>query len=218
MKENKTVTTTLISSSCVLVIAAILALSNFAMAQSSASKEYQRLLNISKYLRKLSSVDERKEPYRSYLKRNAKDIVYGEPADEWLVRSKRYWDLATKYKYLPIADGIAWTAAENGLPGECEGYAPCNLSVLRMTYAEYLFRYPRGKHVPSALQNANRSLSYLAEDAVAEKKNYDFPGDEAGRAEFRKDLRDLRSIFVRISHPLATKAISQLKVIEDGFK
>ncbi len=188
-------------------------------AQTTAAKEYRRLVFLSSALRKIPN-DQRqnREPHRSFLKRNDKDIVYSEPAGSWYVRSDRFWDLRKKYRDLPIADQIAWTAAENPLPGECEGYVPCHFSVLRMTYGEYLRLYPKGKYSRTAVRQAIESLTYLADDAVRKDKNYEGPGEASDRAEFIKDIEEMRSIFSRVTHPEAAKALSQLKVIAEGFK
>jgi hypothetical protein len=202
----------------VMIFSAILVFNFAASAQAAAIKEYQRLLKISRYVEKIPADKQDKQPYRSYLKRNEKYIVYSEPAGQWMVRSDLFWDLQKKYAKYAIADKIAWTAAENGLPGECEGYVPCHFSVMRMTSGEYLLRYPNGKFVKSALQNAIASMSYIAEDVAREKKNYDFPTAESEKAAFIKDVRETRSIFARVSHPDAAKALAQLKIIEEGLK
>ena len=189
-----------------------------ALSASAAAKEYKRLLNLQTALRKIPMARQDKEPHRSFLKRNDKDIVYSEPAGVWLVRSNRFWDLEAKYHDLPIADKIAWTAADNTLPGECEGYVNCYLFVVRVTYGEYLTRFPKGAYSKRAVQNTIASLPHIADDITSAKKNYDGPTDLSERTEFVKTIQELRAIFSRTSVPEREKAISQLKVIEDGFK
>jgi hypothetical protein len=202
----------------VIIFSAILVFNFVASSQAVAIKEYQRLLKISRYVEKIPADKQEKQPYRNYLKRNEKDIVYSEPAGQWMVRSDLFWNLQKKYAGYALADKIAWTAAENGLPGECEGYVPCHFSVLRVTYGEYLWRYPKGKYVKPALQNATASIAYVAEDLASGKKNYDFPSEESDKAEFRKDVREMRSILSKVSHPDAAKALAQLKIIEEAIK
>ena len=201
-----------------LITASIMLLASLSAAQTAAAnKEYKRLVNLQAALRKIPMDRQNKEPHRSFLKRNDKDIVYSDPSGEWYVRSDRFWNLQKKYKTLAIADQIAWTAAENQLPGECEGYVPCYLSVVRMTYAEYLTLYPKGKYSRKAIQETVKSLGYMADDAVSSKKNYD--GIEAGDdAEFTKAIKDLRGILSKTRHPETARALSQLKQIEEGYK
>ena len=194
-------------------------LANLSAAQTAAAnKEYKRLVNLQAALRKIPMNRQDKEPHRSFLKRNDKDIVYSDPAGEWYVRSDRFWNLQKKYKTLPIADKIAWTAAENQLPGECEGYVPCHLSVVRMTYGEYLSLYPKGTYSRKAVQKTVQFLGYMADDAVSTKKNYDGPIEAGDDAEFTKAIKDLRGILSKTKYPETAKALSQLKQIEEGYK
>lgn len=204
-------------------VAACLLFTGIGSAQTSAStaaaKEYKRLVSLQKALSKIPMDKENKEPHRSFLKRNDKDIVYSDPAGEWYVRSKRFWDLQKKYHTLPIADKIAWTASENSLPGECEGYVNCYIAVIRMTHGEYLKRYPKGAYTKRALQQMIVSLSYIPTNTgSSERKNYDGPTDTPDRAELVNTIQELRRIISKVSQPEKAKALSLLKLIEDAFK
>lgn len=187
-------------------------------AQAATTKEYKRLVNLSVALRKITGNNYDKEPQRSLLKRNDKDIVYSDPSGEWYVRSRRFWDLEKKYHKLAIADKIAWTAAENQLPGECEGYVPCYLGAIRRTHGKYLELYPRGAYSKKAVQRMIKSLQYIVDDASSSKKNYDGTVEAADDAEFTKLIKELRDILKRVSHREKIKALSQLKTIEAAYK
>lgn len=201
------------------VIAAILLTAGIGQAQTAAaSKEYKRLVNLGVALSKIPIEKQNKEPHRSFLKRNDNDIVYSEPAGQWYVRAVRFWDLQAKYSGLKIADQIAWTAAGTMLPGECEGYVNCYLYNLRATYGEYLRLYPKGTYSRKAVQKYVRHLSFMADDIASGGKNYEGPMDATDRAEFTKLIIELREILAKVSHPEKTKALSQLKQIEEGFK
>ncbi|MBK9528813.1 MAG: hypothetical protein IPO41_10955 [Acidobacteria bacterium] len=206
----------------ILSVASILLLTGLSTAQSSpsaaAAKEFKRLVNLQTALGKIPMTKQDKEPHRSFLKRNDNDIVYSDPAGEWYVRSKRFWDLAAKYRNLPIADKIAWAAAENQLPGECEGYVPCYLSVMRMTYGEYLTRFPKGAYRKRAIQEMTHSFTRIADDAASTKRNYDAPTESGDQAEFLKAVRELRDILLKVPKPEAAKALSSLKRVEDSYK
>lgn len=187
-------------------------------AEAAATREFNRLVKLSKALASIPITGYDKQPHRSFLKRNDKDIVYSEPAGQWYVRSNRFWDLRKKYSTLPIADKIAWAAAETPVPGECEGYVPCYISRILMTYGEYLRLYPSGKYSRNALGRISEDLKYMADDAAAEKKNYDGATEAADRVEFVKAINDLRRILSKVPHSKAAKALGQLKVIETGYR
>ncbi len=119
---------------------------------------------------------------------------------------------------MPVADKIAWTAAENTLPGECEGYIHCYLSVIRLTYGEYLTRYPKGMYSKQAVQQIVYSLSHIANDVASQTKNYEGPTENSERAEFTKAVKELTNILSNVAQPQAAKALSQLRIIEAGFK
>jgi hypothetical protein len=88
--------------------------------------------------------------FEAWIKEQEANLVYGEPQGQWLVQSELFWQLTLEYQDLPIADEIAWTAAENMLPGECEGDAACHAEALKLTYARYLLLFPNGKHAADA--------------------------------------------------------------------
>lgn len=205
-----------------LISAAILLLAVTGTTQPSAhlraTKEFKRLVNLSAAVRKIPLDKQDKEPHRSFLKRNDKDIVYSEPAGEWYVRSDRFWALQKKYQKLAIADRIAWTAAENPLPGECEGYVNCYLYRIRSTYGEYLTLYPKGTYSRKGVQKMIKYLKYIADDAAAPKKNYEGPAEAADRAEFADIIKQLRDILTRVLHPEKAEVLSQLKAIEEAYK
>ncbi len=89
-------------------------------------------------------------PYKDWTKEHEKLIVYSEPAGLWFVRADALWALEKKYRGLAVAERIAWEASRLPLPGECEGYLPCYLSLVGLTDGEYLKLYPRGAHVGEA--------------------------------------------------------------------
>ncbi|MBX3293517.1 MAG: hypothetical protein KF881_11585 [Acidobacteria bacterium] len=200
-----------------LISAAILIVGGAVSAQSSAaaSREYKRLVKLSSDLKKIPFDRYDKEPHRSFLKRNDKDIVYSEPAGQWFVRAGRFWDLQKKYAKLPIADDIAWSAAETPLPGECEGYVNCYMYSIRSSYGEYLRLYPNGKHSKKAV---GRIVDYQLYMAGEEYTNYEGPGDDdAERSDLKKMIAELRGILTKSAPASKAKALEQLGVIESRF-
>src|SRR4030095_5747107 len=79
-------------------------------------------------------------PYEEWLKTHEDLIVYSEPSGEWLIRHDVIAGLHKRFAKFPLGDELAWFAATNGLPGECEGYVPCYASILNTLYGEYLQR------------------------------------------------------------------------------
>ena len=71
-------------------------------------------------------------------------MVYSEPAGEWLIVPDVIWKIHDQYRDAAVAEDIAWLAVQNGLPGECEGYVPCDAQGMNTLDGEYLRRYPRG--------------------------------------------------------------------------
>jgi hypothetical protein len=184
----------------------------------AAEVSFKRLLDLQAKLKTVPIDKQHKQPYRGLLKANKSDIVYSEPAGEYYVRSDLFWDLRKKYRSLAIADRIAWSAAENPLPGECEGYVNCYLFKVRTTYGEYLRLYPEGKYTNKAVQKTAEFLKYIADDAASPKKNYDGPTENSERSEFARAIRELEKILSKVPHAKAAEAVKQLKQIEGAFK
>lgn len=97
------------------------------------------------------------EPYRTWLANHDADVVYSEPAGEWLMRAEHLWRLHDANSKTASAEALAWEVVDNGLPGECEGYPPCYLAGLDLLHAEYLRRHPRGAHAAEAVEQIRQS-------------------------------------------------------------
>lgn len=97
------------------------------------------------------------EPYRSWLAAHEADAFYAEPAGQWIMPNEALWRLHAQHRGTASAEPLAWEIAENGLPGECEGYPPCYLSGLNLLHAEYLRRHPRGAHAAEAVEQIRQS-------------------------------------------------------------
>lgn len=156
-------------------------------------------------------------PYKDFAQQNSLNVVYNEPGGQWLVRSDRFWSLAKRYANLPIGEKIAWEAANNGLPGECEGYLNCYLYLLRVTYGEYLERYPKGAHSAESLKLIEDSLQPIVEDAE-KKQIYNAPVDVSDRAEFYKSVSELRTIISRTGFFEKEAVLRLLDQIAEGYR
>lgn len=186
-------------------------------SDKSAEIELKRLLALRSALKTIPSGKGETEPYGNFIKAQEKEIVYNEPAGQWLVVSNEFWNLHSKYKKYGIADAIAWEAANNPLPGECEGYVNCYLFDMRMRFGEYLNLHPNGKNAGEALKNMTDYLSPIAADA-SQKKIYNGPTDVTDRAEFNNLIAELRTIVARLSYIEKEKTLQQLRQIAEAYR
>lgn len=182
-----------------------------------ADFQLKRLQALAITLKKVPFGKQEQSPYKEFLKTNEKEVVYSEPAGEWYVVSSAYWDLHEKYKSTPIGEEIAWQAAQNPIPGECEGYINCYLYLLRVTDAEYLNFYPNGKYSKQALRNVMNLLEPIAADAN-EKAVYTSATDTSDRADFNRYLTELRAIVAKTPFIEKSKPLAQIKQIAEGHR
>ncbi|HEX9960911.1 MAG TPA: SH3 domain-containing protein [Pyrinomonadaceae bacterium] len=186
-------------------------------SNASAELELKRLLALQTALKKIPSGQGERSPYKEFLKAHEKSVIYSDPAAEWYVVSNLFWDLHKKYAKTTAADQIAWEAAENSLPGECEGYVNCYLFSERMTNGEYLRLHPNGKKAPQALANLTRFLSSVVDD-LEKKTSFTGPTDVTDRADFYNLLAELRTIVSRLPLIEKEKTLQQLKQIAEAYR
>ncbi len=144
-------------------------------------------------------------------KTHAAEVIPNEFAGGYNLRSELLWNLETKYHSLPIADRIAWEAAENPQPSDCEGDEVCHFFVYEGAI-KYLNLHPNGTHAAEALN----SLTELLTDEVIKVAN-DKGGDKyvvEQRAELRKMLASLRTAVAKTSAPEKTELIKRLERVK----
>lgn len=180
---------------------------------------YKSLLSLRLALAAIPFDKDNEKPYKEFLTVNKKSIVYSDPAGQYFVVSRLFWDMQKKYSSLPIAEDIAWAGAQNPLPGECEGYVPCYLFLLRETAGNYLDLYPNGKQATNALADIKNFLDPITAD-LKDKSIYSGPTDVSDRAEFNRLISELRAIVSRIMTAEADKQkiIAQLNQIAEAFR
>src|SRR5689334_21900370 len=148
-----------------------------------------------------------KSPYREWLKAHGAAVVNNEFAGGYNLRSDVLWNLETKYHSLPISDRIAWEAAENMEPSDCEGDEVCDF--FRTTgEIKYLNLHPNGAHAAEALKNLTEALS----DDVINTAN-STGGDQyqaEARTALRKELASLRLSVAKTSSPEKTDLLKKL--------
>lgn len=191
-----------------------------ALAKKDATKAdlgFKRLQILARAMRAVPSGRGDAAPYKSFLQAHEKEVVYSEPSATWLVRSDLFWELHSKYMQLPIAEDIAWAAAKNTIPGECEGYINCQLYALRAMEAEYLNFYPSGRFSGQALEIVTVSLGVLVAD-MNDKANFTPLADISDRAEFNRFLTELRTIISKVPDAGKAKPLQYINSLGEGYK
>ncbi len=186
-------------------------------SDKSAELELKRLLVLRSAVKTIPVDKKESSPFKEFLKTQEKELVYSEPSGEWLVVSNQFWDLHEKYKKSVVSDTIAWEAANNPLPGECEGYINCYLFDMRMRFGEYLNLHPNGKNAAEALKNITDYLSPIVADSQ-QKTIYNGPTDVTDRAEFNNLIAELRTIVARLSFVEKEKTLQQLRQIAEAYR
>jgi hypothetical protein len=187
------------------------------VSDKTAEIELKRLLALRSALRTIPADKRGTAPYSVFIKNREREIVYNEPKGEWLVVSNEFWNLHTKYKKSAVADTIAWEAANNPLPGECEGYVNCYLFDMRMRFGEYLNLHPNGTRAGEALRNMTDYLSPIVAD-VQQKTVYSGPTDVTDRAEFNNLIAELRTIVARLKFVEKEQTLQQLRTIAEAYR
>lgn len=184
---------------------------------AQADLSFRRLVALSQALKSVPFGKADENPYKNFLAANEKEVVYSDPSGEWLVRSDIFWETHARFKDAPAGEEIAWLAAQNALPGECEGYLNCYIYLLRVTDGEYLNFYPSGKYARKSLQNIASLLDPIVADLKG-KTVYSAATDISDRAEFNRLLTELRTIISKVPLVEKAKPLQQINQIGEGFR
>ena len=152
-----------------------------------------------------------KSQYREWHKAHAAEVIPNEFAGGYNLRSELLWDLEARYHTLPIADRIAWAAAENPVPSDCEGDEVCHFFVFAPAI-QYLSLHPNGAHAAEALNGLNEMLT----DEVIKTANYK-GGDKyvvEQRTELRKLLTSLHIAIVKTSAAEKNELLKKLARVQ----
>ncbi len=157
--------------------------------------------------------------YQRFIKANQVHAVYSEPGGVWLVKADKLWNLQKKYADLPIAETIAWEAATQPLPGECEGDDTCATMYSNHTKGKYLQLYPAGKHVNEALDDLLQTLQSINE----QMKNVATPkGNSKEDQQIRKvalaAIAQMRTNLAKVTQPKKAKLLQLLAQYEKHYR
>ena len=103
-----------------------------------------------------------RDPLRNaWLLAHADVVTHFGPGDLYHVRGSQFWALYERHRTSPLAEEIAWTAAESPVfTDEC--YIECHLSVLAQSYMPYWSQFPRGRRVLVAVASGMRRVARAA--------------------------------------------------------
>ncbi|MGH9901108.1 MAG: SH3 domain-containing protein [Pyrinomonadaceae bacterium] len=184
-------------------------------ADARGELELLRLHALDRSVRALPFAERERPPYRDWYKAHEREIYYHELADALFVRAEQFWDLERKYRGSAVGDRIAWEAAQNPLPGECEGDEVCQFLRLSNTEVRYLSLYPDGEHAGGVLRNFESALASEDLKSTLNSKGGDRYLAES-RAALRKALAELRAVVSKSSAPEKASVLSRLNLLVPG--
>ncbi|HEX7332309.1 MAG TPA: SH3 domain-containing protein [Pyrinomonadaceae bacterium] len=150
-----------------------------------------------------------KSPYREWLKTHSAKVIRNEFAGGYNLRSDMLWDLEKKYHSLPIADRIAWEAAQNPIPSDCESDEVCGF-FRNEGEIKYLILYPNGAHAAEALTSVTDALTEEVIKVANDQSNSDQYIVEY-RTQLRKIFASLRTTLAKTSAPEKTELLKKLE-------
>jgi SH3 domain-containing protein len=190
---------------------AVSSLNEIKDANTRAEFELLKLLALASTAEAFPNNLKDKSPYREWIKAHAAEVIENEFAGGYNLRSSVLWALEAKHHTLPISERIAWEAAENAEPSDCEGDEVC--SFFRTAgEIKYLSLHPKGSHVVEALNNLSEALTV---DVIREANATG--GDKYAvdaRTELRKDLSSLRLAVTKISTSEKTELLTKLERVK----
>jgi hypothetical protein len=173
-----------------------------------AEFELLKLLALSSWATSFPGHLREKSPYREWRKAHATEVIPNEFGGGYNLRTELLWNLEKKYHSLPIADRIAWEAAQNAQPSDCEGDEVCHFFLVQGEI-KYLSLHPNGAHAVEALKNLT---AHLTDDVInrANAKGGDKYAVEE-RTDLRKSFAALRLAVAKTSASEKTELLNRLK-------
>lgn len=185
-------------------------------ANTRAEFELLKLLALANWAVTVPNDKRDKSPYREWHKAHDAEVIENEFGGGYNLRTDLLWSLETKYHALPIADRIAWEAAQNPQPSDCESDEVCTFFVLGEGQIMYLNLHPSGAHAVEALQ----SLAELLTDEVINTANSK-GGDKYAveqRTALKKGLASLRLAVAKTTAPEKAELLKKLNRIAPAVR
>jgi len=178
-----------------------LAVSSIAEAKDAnmrAEFELFKLLALAKWAESIPNDVKDKSPYREWHRAHGAEVIENGFAGGYNLKTELLWNLEAKYHALPIADRIAWEAAHNMQPSDCESDEVCDFFLMSGD-VEYLRLHPRGTHAAEAANELSEALT----NEVIDTANGKDSGKDAvmQRTELKKTLSSLRQALAKTAAP-----------------
>jgi hypothetical protein len=189
-----------------------LAASSIAEAKSANTRaefELFKLLALAKWAGRIPQPNNPKDKslYPEWHRAHDAETIENGFAGGYNLKTELLWKLEAKYHTLPIADRIAWEAAHNMQPSDCESDEVCDFFLMSGDI-EYLRLHPGGTHAAEALQELNDALT----NDVIDTANGNDRGKDAviQRTELKRTLASLRLALVKTSAPGKDELLTKL--------
>jgi SH3 domain-containing protein len=179
-----------------------------------AEFELLQLLALAGWARSFRDDLQDKSPYREWIKAHETQVIPNEFGGAYNLRSELLWSLEKKYHSLPVADRIAWEAAQNPQPSDCEGDEVCHFFIAEGAI-KYLSVHPNGTHAAEALKYLTESLTDDVIRRANDKGSDKYAVEE--RIALRKKLAALRLALAKTSAPRKTELLKKLGRITPGL-
>ena len=184
---------------------------------AQAEVELWRWISVHRALENIPMEKLQQPEYQRFIKAMQPQITYSDPAGAWFIQADVLWNLQKKYADTPIAETIAWEAAQLPLPGECEGDLGCGLDYTLSTEGRYLQLYPNGKHSDAALTNLLEGFQDV-KGAFEMDKGMGGTESPSAKAERRKLIAKLRATYARTTNPKKAKIDANLMKLEALYR
>lgn len=139
-------------------------------------------------------------------------MVYSEPAGQWMLERSLYMDLYERNRKKPAGDEILWVATNSPMPGETEGFAPAVMQVVLSVGIRYLEDFPKGRHSEGALKNISEWLKIIQTPLDKDLKKY--PDD---LQVLKKGLEQIEAVMKTVSNPLVADVLKEKERIKTAL-
>ncbi|HEY9283385.1 MAG TPA: SH3 domain-containing protein [Pyrinomonadaceae bacterium] len=178
-------------------------------AEARAVFELQKLLALGRAAGAVQPDQRETSPFREFLKTHEQQLYFHELAGSIAVRSEAFWALEQKHRGTAVGERIAWEAAENLTPGECESDEVCQFLRLHETRGRYLSLYPTGARAAEVLKSYDEALASEQVRQTLTGKGGDQYEVEA-RGQLRKALAELRGRLAKATAPEKAAVLKRL--------
>jgi hypothetical protein len=184
-----------------------------------AEIELWRWMAIQKALEQIPADKLQQAEYQRFIKTWQAQLVYSEPGGSWLVKTDVLWNLHKKSADLPVAEMIAWEAANLPMPGECEGDDLCMTMAFNTSLGRYLKLYPTGKYVAPALDRLIDVYQFVNQ----QMENVALPQSQSAedirlRKEARAAYAQMRANLAEVTNPKKDRFLQIIAQCEKQYQ